>query len=212
MSHEDFIAAAVASAVNRGEPFVIEAASREGRYVQGGLTDDRMLYLEAADLDLQGTGTLDEEQIAALRDLGFERGELNFSRRVEVPPGHEPGPVAAPLLARVFGVYGVDERAPLRAGGVLSSDWLDIRDVRGTPYPPYVETQEQRRRWNWATLVAAATSRQEGGAADDAFAWQITRTIYADESFVADGSEQDFRSALEEARSLGLVPDESELW
>jgi hypothetical protein len=84
MTHEDFIASRARSAFAKGEPFVIDAAGWEGRYIQGGLNSDTQLYLEAADLDLQGTGTLDESQVSALTVLGFERSESNFSQRLPV--------------------------------------------------------------------------------------------------------------------------------
>src|SRR5581483_216734 len=68
-----------AGARGRG-PFVIEAAGRQGSYVQGRLTSPTILYLEAADLNQWDTGQLEEQQIAALEGIGFRRSQTNFTQ------------------------------------------------------------------------------------------------------------------------------------
>ncbi len=53
-------------------------------------------------------------------------------------------------------------------------------DVRGTPFPPYVVTEQDRRRWDQAILMAIELSGPfEGGKAyDAAFIVGATRSIY----------------------------------
>jgi hypothetical protein len=52
-------------------------------------------------------------------------------------------------------------------------------DVRGTPYPPYVISEEERRRWDWSTLLALGMSRvYSNDHPDNTFIWFSTRSIY----------------------------------
>jgi len=208
VTHEEFIASRVSEALARNQPFVIDAAGWEGRYVQGALTRPDVLLLEAADLDLQGTGQLDSNAVTALEALGFARGAQNFEQHVAFEKIDEAASAAARIGARVFEIYGVDPNSPLCEDGHYSVDWLETRDVRGTPYPPYVETAEQRRRWNLATLAAIAHSAafETDRPYDSTYVWHAARGMYGDASFVDDATDQDFATALSQARARGLIP------
>jgi hypothetical protein len=212
MTHSEFIQARVVAAIAEGGPFVIEAAAQNGLYVQGGLTRPGSLYLEAVDLDRQGTGELTPEQVSSLAALGFARGEQNFAQILPVPSPEAAPALAANLLTQVFEILGVPEGHPLRSDNELSSSWLDVRHVRGTPYPPYVQSGDQRRRWNWAHLIAAGMSMSGSGAVDTAFLWDTAHSIYNDETFVDDGTDEDFASAVTQARDAGLIPDEDSFY
>jgi len=88
-------------------------------------------------------------------------------------------------------------------------------DVRGTPYPPYVQTDEQRRRWDWATLIALGINKQavDAGSAysfpDMTFVWHETRAIYQDGMFTT-GTAEEFEAGLQTAVEAGLVPRRGE--
>ena len=64
-----------------------------------------------------------------------------------------------------------------RAGGGVTVAPLD---PAGTPYPPYVRTDEERRRWDVCVEGAVAYSElcEPGGVADSQFVWYFTRSIY----------------------------------
>jgi hypothetical protein len=82
-------------------------------------------------------------------------------------------------------------------------------DVRGTPYPPYVSSTEERLRWDQATLVALATSaaHEEAGQADLAFVWHTSRAIYNDPEF-ATGTAEELASMVDDAVELGFLARE----
>ena len=88
--------------------------------------------------------------------------------------------------------------------------------MRGTPYPPYVRTDDERRRWDWATLIALAMNAQavDAGSAypfpDQTFVFHTTRALYTDESLTL-GTADEFLSDLKSAVELGLVPANREI-
>jgi hypothetical protein len=50
------------------------------------------------------------------------------------------------------------------------------------PYPGYVQTEEQRRRWDMcAHMVTELSAHYEGGRADARFVWVGTRALYNSE-------------------------------
>ncbi len=86
------------------------------------------------------------------------------------------------------------------------STWLD---VRGTPYPAYVLTDDERRRWDFATLLAIAHSDLGSGRLDPAFVWQTTRSLYRAQEFET-GTQAQFEEAFAEAVEWGLVEPRTE--
>jgi hypothetical protein len=140
------------------------------------------------------------------------RARSRTSHTVTLPDSDAVPALAAEVLTKVFEVFGVPQHHPIRSGSDYSCNWLDVRDVRGTPYPPYVQTERQRRRWNWANLIAAGLSMQGSGGIDNAFVWQTARSIYQDETFADDGTESDFEDAVLQARAAGLVPGEDSFY
>ena len=216
MTQREFIAEKVAEAIRAIGPFVIEAPGLEGCYVQGGPTGPQSLYLEAADLDLQQTGTLSDEQVSALSGLRFVRGEQNFTQTISVSNAEVAPAVAADLLTQVFSIYGISESHPLRSGSELSCSWLETRDVLGTPYPPYIQTEDEKLRWNWCALVAAgiaADQEPEDPAARSAFIIPAIRTYYNEPTITCGEDERlAFEASLAEARALGIVPPESDFY
>lgn len=41
------------------------------------------------------------------------------------------------------------------------ANWLEIRDVLGTPYPPYVRTSDQGLGWNWSAHPKARSGAHD---------------------------------------------------
>ena len=95
-------------------------------------------------------------------------------------------------------------------------DWLEIRDVLGTPYPGYVNSREECLRWNWCALVAAAIAAwgdPNDPAMRRAFVVPAIRTYYFEPRLtVGEPEHREFLGSLAEARHLGIVPTESEFY
>jgi hypothetical protein len=53
-------------------------------------------------------------------------------------------------------------------------------DAAGTPYPPYVRTSEERRRWDICLRTATAMSElcEPSGVANSQYVWFMTRSFY----------------------------------
>jgi hypothetical protein len=56
----------------------------------------------------------------------------------------------------------------------------DARESGFDLYPPYVQTEEERDRWDAAGEVAKATSElhEASGVADNVFVWTAQRALY----------------------------------
>src|SRR5262249_4496883 len=102
------------------------------------------------------------------------------------------------------------------AGDHPIKGWLEIRDVLGTPYPPYVSTTDQKLRWNWCGLVAAGVSMDpcpEDPAMRSSFIVTAIRTYYEEPTLTCGDEEREqFEANLAEARRLGIVPQESDFY
>jgi hypothetical protein len=87
-----------------------------------------------------------------------------------------------------------------------------VRDVLGTPHPPYVHGDEEKLRWNCCALAAAGVAFQN--APDDPgirsrFVVSAVRACYRDPSLVVDDAAREgFEESLAEARKRGIVPSE----
>ena len=80
-------------------------------------------------------------------------------------------------------------------------------DVRGTPFPPYVNTDEERRRWDQSTLLAIGLSAryEEHKAYDAVFVLYTTRWFYRKPEMEL-WPREDLVRMKAEAAALGLVP------
>ena len=187
---------------------LIEAEGWEGRYLQGFFNAAGLFHLEAADLELQKTGEIGEQMEAELKRLGFERGPDNFVQMIEDTLFESAAARTGRIGAEVFRLYGVSEKEQLRCGNLYSSARLENQDVLGAAYPPHVQNDGSQRRWNWALLVAAVESfhELEEAGIDEVVVSANARRIYADPRYVADGTEQDFQSAVASGRALGFLP------
>jgi hypothetical protein len=78
-------------------------------------------------------------------------------------------------------------------------------DVRGTPYPPYVISAEELRRWDWSTLLALGLSRAHSiDHPDNTFIWFTTRSIYENPVYEV-GTEAEFEEDVVAAVEYGLI-------
>lgn len=78
-------------------------------------------------------------------------------------------------------------------------------DVRGTPYPPYVTSAGDRRRWDWSTLIALGMSRAYSiDHPDNTFIWFTTRSIYENPVYEM-GTPAEFEEDVVAAIEHGLI-------
>lgn len=79
--------------------------------------------------------------------------------------------------------------------------------MRGTPFPPYVQSDEQRRRWDQCVLLTLALCAANGAdpGVTATFLVLFVRAVYHDATYTT-GTAEELAEMKEMALRAGLIP------